>query len=228
MRKKLFQRVASRCHRDSARTDRFSAGDVVRRIADDEHVGRGKFAAMVRVGSAQRVRPELISILGVVCKCSKRKRSPEVEMAEFDLCSALEIAREQTLCEVGTAADVADDFGDTGQHSGAWVLHFFGEPPQVTIEETSDVCGRSAPEMMLQDIAGDPDVGASEVLEPAKIVVETELASEREYEAAFTGAAGVDQSTVDVPKQECIHVKTASSGFDRRLASPSFPNRLTL
>lgn len=207
MRTKLFQRVTSGCHRDGARTDGFSASDVVRRVANDEHLVRDKLLAVVGGGTAQCVRPELVAILGVVGKGAEGKGRPEAEMAEFDLRTHLQIAREQALRDAEPIGDLADDFGDAGQHTRARIVHFFGETFQVSVEKTSDICGRNAAEMALQNGAGDPKVCASKVLEPGEIVVDAKLAFQCEFEAALAGAAGVDQGTVDIPKQKCLHVK---------------------
>lgn len=207
MRTKLFQRVASGCHRDGARADGFSAGDVVRRVADDEHLVRDKLPAVVGGGTAQRVRSELVAILGVVCKGAEGEWRPETEMAEFDLCAKLQVAREQALRDVGPVGDLTDDFGDSSQHAGTRIVHFVGETFQVSIQKTSDIRGQSAAKMMFQDGASDPNVRAPKIFEPGKIVVDAEFALQREFEAAFAGAAGVDQGAVDIPEQKCLHVK---------------------
>ena len=223
MRTKLFQRVATGRHRDGACANGFSAGDVVRCVADDEHLVRDKFPSMVGGGTAQRMWPELVAIFRIVGKSAERESRPETEMAEFDLRANLQVARQQALCDVRPASDVVDDFGDTGQHASPRIVHFVGQTFQVSIEKALDICGRGAAEMMFQNRARDPQICASKVFEPGEIVVDAELAFEREFEASFAGAAGVDQGAVDIPEQKCLHVKNFILAARSMACEPKLP-----
>lgn len=128
-------------------------------------------------------------------------------MTELDLGAALQIAGEQSLGTAGPMRDVGDDFCDARQDASARVVHLPGQRVQVAVEKTPDIRRRGFPKMVLQDGSGDPDVGAAKVIEPREIVLDAELAFERKFQSSFAGAAGVDQSAVDVPKQKCLHGK---------------------
>src|SRR2546423_11610076 len=87
-------------HGDSASAERFSAGDVARRIADDVDLVRGKFAAVLFFRAGAGKCSELVPIVVVVGKGAEFKKMPDPVVAEFELCAAGNVAGEQAEPEM--------------------------------------------------------------------------------------------------------------------------------
>ena len=71
-------------HPDGHGTDCSSARDIVRRVADDEHVFRSNAIEAARPRSIERERHQRIAIGGIVAECAALEVAPQVEMLELD------------------------------------------------------------------------------------------------------------------------------------------------
>jgi len=65
---------------DGFRADGFAAGDVVRRIADDEDALGREIDAELFLGAAQRERPKFVAEMAVVGEGAELEVLPETEM----------------------------------------------------------------------------------------------------------------------------------------------------
>src|SRR4029077_468712 len=80
---------------DGAGAERSSAGDVTRCIANDVDLVRGKFAPVLFHGPSTGKCSQLIPIVMVVGEGAELKKVPDAVVAEFELCSAGNVAGEQ-------------------------------------------------------------------------------------------------------------------------------------
>ena len=74
--------------RDGARAERFSAGDIARRIADDVDLVLGKFAAVFFLRPGAGKGAEFIPIVMVIGEGAEFKEMPDAVVAEFELRAA--------------------------------------------------------------------------------------------------------------------------------------------
>src|SRR5947207_16009430 len=81
---------------DGACAERFSAGDIARRVADDIDLVRGKFATVLFFRAGAGKRTEFIAIAVVVGEGAESKAVPDAIMAESDLCAASDVAGKQS------------------------------------------------------------------------------------------------------------------------------------
>src|SRR5260370_3132005 len=81
--------------RDGARADRFSAGDISWRIADDVDLVRRKFAPMLFFRARAGKCSELVPIVVIVGEGAEFKKMPDTVMTEVELCAARDVAGEQ-------------------------------------------------------------------------------------------------------------------------------------
>src|SRR3981081_1396130 len=80
---------------DRAGAERFSAGDVARRVADDVDLVRGKFSAVLFLRPGTGKWSELVPIVVVVGESAKLKKMPDAIVAELQFCAAGDVAGEK-------------------------------------------------------------------------------------------------------------------------------------
>ena len=102
----------SRRHPDGHDTDSSSARNIMRRVADDEHVFRSSGPEAARARSIERERHERIAIGGVVAECSALEVAPQVEMLELDASAFLEISGEQREEHIGSCTERIEQLCD--------------------------------------------------------------------------------------------------------------------
>src|SRR5438552_16894659 len=100
---------------DGACAERFSAGDIARRVADDVDLVRGKFAAVLVFGAGAGKCTELIPIVVVVGEGAKFKEMPDTVVAEFELCAACDLAGKEPEDEVFSRFQLFKQFEHAGQ-----------------------------------------------------------------------------------------------------------------
>src|SRR4029077_16068297 len=74
---KLFAAPGAGRDGDGARTERLTAGDIARGVADDVDFGRGEFAAVLFFCASPSEWSEAISILMIVGKRAELKKMPD-------------------------------------------------------------------------------------------------------------------------------------------------------
>src|SRR5207253_6910821 len=85
---------------DGACAERFSAGDIARRVTDDIDLVCGKFATVLFFRAGAGKRTEFIAIVVVVGEGAEFKEVPDAIMAEFELCAACDVAGKKSEDEV--------------------------------------------------------------------------------------------------------------------------------
>ena len=210
---KLFAGVATGRDRNCVCADGSSACDVVRRIADDEHVGRPKSDSVMFSRPTQGMRAQVVPVFRIVGKGPKSEVLPQIELSELDLSSAPQIAGKQSLSDKPALSDRIDDRADAGQYAGVWSVYFLCERAQIGIEKDLDISRCRGAEVFHQYRPRYPDVRTPEVFEPGKVVLNAKRTLKGEPQRAFAGAAGIDQGAINVPEKKRFH--------DKRLCSPA-------
>src|ERR1700737_977160 len=82
-------------NRDGAGAERFSAGDIARRVADDVDLVRGKFSAVLFLRPSTGKWSELVPIVVVVGEGAEFKKMPDAVVAELELRTARDVAGEK-------------------------------------------------------------------------------------------------------------------------------------
>jgi len=86
--------------RDGACAERFSAGDISWRIADDVDLVRRKFAPMLFFRARAGKCSKFVPIVVIVGEGAEFKKMPDTVMTEFELCAARDVAGEQAEHEM--------------------------------------------------------------------------------------------------------------------------------
>src|SRR2546423_13793451 len=102
-------------NRDCPRAERFSAGYVARRIADDVDFRGRKFAAMFFFRARARKFPELIAIVMVVREGTEFEKVPDAVMIELQLRAARNITGEKTEHHVLPRFEFLEQLEDAGK-----------------------------------------------------------------------------------------------------------------
>src|SRR5690606_36042355 len=125
---------------ERARTARLTAGDVPRRVPDDDRVAGVEAPSPHLRGAPQRDRGKAVAILVVRSVAPEAEALPEAGRAELEPGPALDVSREEAERDVLDGAERVEELVDSGQH-----LH------------------RSPGEPLLQE----PEVARPQPLEPA-------------------------------------------------------------
>ena len=80
LRREFFPRPGAGCDRDRTRAKRFSAGNVMARVADDIHLFGREFYSRFLFRAFQRESAELIAIVMIVGESAKIEKVPELVM----------------------------------------------------------------------------------------------------------------------------------------------------
>lgn len=186
---------------EGAGADGTGAGDVVRGVADDPDARKVEVMTGDGGGAGEGVGAEVVAVGAVIGKGAEGKVVPEGEVAEFHAGAALEVAGEQALVDGGVVAGGVEEGGDAGENVGA-AVELGREAAEVAVDEAVGV-GRSVGNReFFEDAGGDPAVGATGPIDVGEVAGNAKVFTERDFESAQPGAAGVEECAVDIPKEK--------------------------
>src|SRR5438309_8165689 len=202
--------------RDGTGAERFSAGDIARRIADDVDLLRRKFAAVLFFRAGAGECSEFIAIVVVVGESAEFKKMPDAVVAELELCPAGNVAREQAEHEMFSCFQSFEQLEHAGKKVAFAARQFERKKMDVTVEKGGDVFGRRWDFVFLQDADDDSGIGHAGDFDAVKVVMDAEALCERKFECLNTGAPGMNQGAVDIEKKKALlHSSTDYADFRR-------------
>lgn len=205
MRRKFFARPRTGGDGNGARVDRFAAGNIARRIADDVNLGRTEFLAVFFPGPRLRERSKLVAIVMIVGKRAELEEMPDTIMLEFQLRAPGNVAGEKSEDEVRSRLQLFQQIQNPGQEATTGSLRkFLRKMMHVTVEKSGDVFVRSRDAMLVQNVADNAGVGHTGDLDVVQIVFNPELLAQRQFERLHAGAVGMNERAIDIKKEKAL------------------------
>src|SRR5438270_6569349 len=190
--------------RDGAGTERFSAGNIARRVADDVNLVRGKFAAVLFLGPGTGKRSELVAIVVIVGEGAEFKKMPNAVVVEFELCAAGNVAGEQPEDKMFSRFQLFKELKHARKKIAFATWQFEREKMDVTVKKCGDVVGGGRDFVFVQDADDDSGIGHAGDFDIVEVVLGAEALGECKLERLNPGAAGMNQGAVDVEKEEAV------------------------
>src|ERR1700731_885054 len=161
-------------NRDGAGAERFSAGDIAGRIADDVDLIRRKFAPVLFLGPGAGKWSELVAIVVVVGEGAELKKMPDAVVAEFEFRAARNVAGEQPEDEMLAHFELIQQLKDAWQEVAFAARQFERKKMDVTIEKRGDIFGGRWDFVFLQDADDDSGIGHAGDFDIVKVVLDAE------------------------------------------------------
>src|SRR5213594_1416426 len=100
---------------NGAGAERFAAGNVARRVADDVDLGGGKFAAMFFFGARPGEGAELVAIVVIVGKRAEFEKVPDAVMPELQLRAARHVSGQKGEDQMFSRPQFLEQLEDAGK-----------------------------------------------------------------------------------------------------------------
>ncbi len=182
-----------------------AAGDVRRRVADDEHVAR-IHAAVAGADAAARLPRQVGPLLGMVAEHPPGKIIPQARRFQLEPGAARDVAGEQREFQVIAAAAGLEEFANEGIGHDGLLGEIGGQVTQVGSEHL-----RQRPRQLgrgeargAQRCENDLAVGLAGEREVVQRPAGRPALLQGGGESAAAGAAGMEQRAVDVEQQEFL------------------------
>src|SRR3989442_353359 len=139
--RQLFSAPGAGRDRNGARAERFSTGDIARRIADDVDLVLGKFAAVFFLRPGAGKGAEFIPIVVIVGEGAEFKEMPDAVVTEFELRAARDVAGEQAEHEMLSRFQSFEQLEHAGKKFSFAAGEFERKQKDVGVEKRGDVFG---------------------------------------------------------------------------------------
>src|SRR5947207_1326220 len=175
--------------RDGAGAERFSAGNIARRVADDVDLLRGKFAAVLFLGPGTGKCSELVAIVVVVGEGAKFKKMPDAVVAKLELCTAGDVAGEQPEHQMFSRFELFEQLEHPGKKIAFAPWQFERKKMDVTVKKCGDVVSGRRDFVFLQDADHDSGIGHAGDFDVVEVVLNSETFFQAKLAGLNTGAA---------------------------------------
>lgn len=180
--------------------------NVQRGVANHHDVPTGDLSAEHTGAPLQRDARDLVAIFMVIGEGARRELLPEIEVAQFDFGTELDVAREETEEGwLGQGLQLAEERPDARTFLGFAPGEEVVEPEDVAVEESREVFAGGRKVFELEKLPHETDIGAAREPELFGAVGEVELGGEHPGEGFHPGAAGADQRAVYIEKHQPRH-----------------------
>ena len=200
----LLPRKTSGRDRDGARANRFAARDIVRRVTDNIDIGGGEIDRVFCAGPLLRKRSEIVAIVVIVGKGAKFEKIPDAIVRELELRAAAEVAGQESEHILRAGLKPRQQFCNAGQKSSLALRQFIRQKFEIQFKKGRGVFLRHRDILFPQDLVDDAGIGFARDLDAIEIVDHAELVPQHRLERSDPGSAGVDQSAIDVEKEEAF------------------------
>src|SRR5206468_4902882 len=187
-------------HGDCARAQGLATSNIARRIADYIDLGGGELAAVSLICARASERSEPVAISMIIGERAKFKKVPETIMLELELRAPGYIASKKRQHEMGPRLEAPEQFQNARKQFAFATWQFERKKMHVAIQEGAHVFVRRRNFMLVQNAYDDARVGHPGDFDVAQIVSDTETFFESRIKRMHTGAARVDQRSIDIEK----------------------------
>ena len=191
--------IAAGSHRQNFGVDVFAAGDVERRIANNEDFFTPQRASEQLAAALAGHDSNLAAILVVVGEGAGAEVVPELVMAELELRAQTDIASEQTDARrLRQRVEVPDQFGNSLEHRSAQLREHVIEPKNVVVEKLRKILRTRFDAVEAEKVADDRGIGAAGEFQFFAAGMHIEDMGENSRESFLAGAAAINEGAVDV------------------------------
>ena len=209
----IGSRPAAGRDRNRARAERFAAGDIARRIADDVDLRGIELVAVFLASACACKRTELIAVVMIVGEGAEFEEMPDAVMLQFQLGAAHNVAGEKGENDLGAGSEFSEKLNHAGESASDAIGKLQRQVVNVGVEKRGHVNWRRIKAMFLQDVFDDAGIGHAGDLDIGEVVFDLEAFLERAMQRKDAGVTGMDQGSIDIEKE-----KTLIQNFGFRIA----------
>jgi len=213
MRLQFFKLRTAGCHGEATRTNRPSAGNVQRRVADDDNFLAVQFTTESPVATCPGDTGDFIAILMVVTIAAGDEWIPQAVVTQLDLRAEADVAREQAQQRrLGQRREFRKPVAHSGTRAAGEFMEVMVEPEHVAVEEPAEVLRRGLDTMRSEELAHQPRIGAARETHPLRAVAQPKLSFKCPRKRAHPRPAGMHQRAINVEENQSHHVAESSDG----------------